>query len=64
MPCVGGKTVATVGHKNAKGMRLSTKTVRSHVMRELHDLMHEGGANNGQDCVVMYEPKKCDLNIT
>ena len=29
LPCVGGKAVATVGNKNAKVTRLSTKTIKS-----------------------------------
>ena len=31
-------------------------------MRELHDLMHEGGANNGWDRVIMHEPKASALS--
>ena len=25
--------------------------------------MHEGGANNGRDCVIMYEPKASVLSM-
>ena len=31
-------------------------------MRELHNLMHEGGANKGRDCVIMHEPKASALS--
>ena len=30
--------------------------------RELRYLMHEGGANNGRDCVIMHEPKASALS--
>ena len=28
----------------------------------LHSLMHEGGANNGQDCMIFHEPKASALS--
>ena len=30
--------------------------------RELRDLMHKGGANNGQDRMIMHEPKASALS--
>ena len=32
-------------------------------MRELHDLMHEGGANNSQNYVIMHKPS-CNSFVT